>query len=216
MDPLEDIYPPFALRIRCGELELRHVRESDLPAIVELVRGGIYDPAVLPFLTRWAEAGDELARNTLQFYWSAFAASGPDAWHMVLAVRHRGTLVGVQDVTALHFATLRSLDTGSWLGREHQGRGIGTLMRQAVCAFGFDVLAAEQMTSAYMAGNRASEGVSRKLGYRPNGVNRLAHPDDGSVRIEERVLLLPSDFVRPAEPVEVDAPRALLHFLGAG
>lgn len=38
---LEDIFPPFALRIACGPVELRVLRDDDLPELVELVRSGI-------------------------------------------------------------------------------------------------------------------------------------------------------------------------------
>lgn len=215
MDPLEEIYPPFGLRISCGELELRHVREADVPAIARLVRSGIYHPAALPFLTRWAEApGDQLARNTLQFYWNAFAESGPQAWHLALAARHQGRLVGVQDMSARDFAVVRSIETGSWLARQHQGRGIGRLMRQAVCALGFDVLGAVEMSSGFFEGNQRSAGVSRAVGYRPNGTRRMLHPDGDSARLEHRVVLRPEDFVRPPHPVQVSGEGPLLRFLG--
>ncbi|GAA1391554.1 GNAT family protein [Luteococcus peritonei] len=215
METLEQIYPPFGLHLGCGPLELRHVREADVPAIVELIRSGIYEPAELPFLNRWAELeGERLARNTLQFYYDCFASSRAEAWHLVLAVRHEGRLVGVQDMSAKDFAVVRSIETGSWLAREHQGRGIGRLMRQAVCAFGFDVLGAVEMTSGYFEGNRRSQGVSRAVGYRPNGSRRSLHPDGDVARVEHRVVLHPEDLVRPPHPVEVSGEGALLRFLG--
>ena len=67
----------------------------------------------------------------------------------------------------------RTGETGSWLGREFQGRGIGTAMRQVICAFAFDHLDAEEVTSGAFLDNPASLAVSRKVGYRPNGVRRL-------------------------------------------
>jgi len=42
---LEEVFPPFALRISCASLELRVLRDEDLPELVELVRGGIQTPA---------------------------------------------------------------------------------------------------------------------------------------------------------------------------
>ena len=39
---LEEVFPPFALRISCAPLELRVLRDDDLPELVELVRCGIH------------------------------------------------------------------------------------------------------------------------------------------------------------------------------
>ena len=48
---LEEVFPPFALRIACGPLELRVLRDDDLPELVELVRSGIQAPGMpMPFL----------------------------------------------------------------------------------------------------------------------------------------------------------------------
>jgi hypothetical protein len=63
----------------------------------------------------------------------------------------------------------RTAETGSWLSRRFQGKGIGTAMRQVICAFAFDCLDAEQITSAAYTDNPASLAVSRKCGYTENG-----------------------------------------------
>ena len=52
----EQIWPPFALRIAAGDLQLAVVREGDLPELVELVLDGIHDPAEMPFLFPWTDA----------------------------------------------------------------------------------------------------------------------------------------------------------------
>jgi len=45
---LEEIYPPFGLRISCGALVLR---DEDFPELVELVQDGIPGPGLpMPFL----------------------------------------------------------------------------------------------------------------------------------------------------------------------
>lgn len=215
MRTIEEIYPPYRLRITCGPLELRHVREADVPDVVELAQAGIYDPSALPFLNRWAEApADRLPLQTAQFYWGTMASFSPAAWDLRLVVRHEGVLVGMQDLSTNGFVHTGSIETGSWLGRDFQGRGIGTLMRQAVCAFGFDHLHALQMTSGYMEGNEASEAVSRKVGYTFNGRFRSVHPDGDSARVEERVLLTPENFVRPPYPVEVAGGEQFRAFIG--
>lgn len=65
---------------------------------------------------------------------------------------------------------LREVHTGSWLGRRYQGQGIGTQMRAAVLHLALDGLGAQRAVSAAFEDNPASLGVSRKLGYRDDGI----------------------------------------------
>jgi RimJ/RimL family protein N-acetyltransferase len=81
-----------------------------------------------------------------------------------------GVVVGSQGVGARDFAVLREVHTGSWLGRPYQGQGIGTQMRAAVLALAFEGLGAQWAVSAAFEDNPASLGVSRKLGYRDDGI----------------------------------------------
>src|SRR5260221_13370270 len=60
--------------------------------------------------------------------------------------------------------------TGAWLGRRYQGRGIGTQMRAAVLHLAFGGLGAQQAVSAAFEDNPASLRVSRKLGFRDDGI----------------------------------------------
>ena len=54
---MEDVFPPFRLRIRCGAIEQRVLRDDDIPELVDLVRGGVQAPGTpMPFLTDWHEA----------------------------------------------------------------------------------------------------------------------------------------------------------------
>ena len=90
-----------------------------------------------------------------------------------------GRLVGSQGFSTRDFLITRIGETGSWLGREFHGIGIGTAMRKVICAFIFDYLGAKFITSSAYADNPASLGVSRKCGYRQNGVsirNRMGKP----------------------------------------
>ena len=78
---------------------------------------------------------------------------------------------------------------------EHQGRGIGTAMRQVMCAFVFDHLDAVEITSGAFTDNPASLAVSRKVGYVENGsVRRERRPGEAATTVE--LLLTPEAFVR--------------------
>ena len=78
-------------------------------------------------------------------------------------------VVGVQDINAEHFATLRSVHTGSWLGLAHQGQGLGKEMRQAILHLAFAGLGALEAHSGAFFDNEASLATSRSVGYGANG-----------------------------------------------
>ena len=67
------------------------------------------------------------------------------------------------------FRTLRTFETGSWLGKEFQGRGIGKEMRAATLHLGFAGFGAEEATTTAFADNARSLGVTRSLGYEADG-----------------------------------------------
>jgi RimJ/RimL family protein N-acetyltransferase len=205
---LLDAWPLFGLRLRTPRLELRPVRDEDLPGLVDAALAGIHDPAVMPFAVPWTDAEpDVLRRELARFVWRQRASIRPDTWTLQLAVLHEGRPVGMQDVSTADFAELRTVLTGSWLTRRAQGRGIGTEMRAAVLLFAFDVLGAEVAESSAASWNAASLGVSRRLGYVDNGVERRA-PRPGRVIEEQRLRLPRESFVRPAWSLRVEGVEA--------
>jgi RimJ/RimL family protein N-acetyltransferase len=122
-------------------------------------------------------------------------------------------LLGVQGFNTTKYLVTRSGETGSWLGREHQGRGVGTSMRQAMCAFVFDHLDAEQITSGAFTDNPASLAVSRKVGYRENGVvRRERRPGEAATTVE--LLLRPEELVRGEHPMHVSGLEAVRRTIG--
>jgi RimJ/RimL family protein N-acetyltransferase len=220
---LEEVFPPFALGISCGLLELKVLRDDDLPELVELVHGGIQVPGLpMPFLHAWHEepfapgSPDGFPTTSLRWWWTQRATYAPDEWRLALVVRRDGDLVGMQDLHAKDFAHTRRVMTGSWLGKAHHGMGAGTLMRQLVVGFAFDELGTEQCESGYIVGNHASAAVSRKVGYLENGRRRIVqHTRHGKVGVDEqRVIVTPATFIRPYDPVLVEGAEVLRRFLG--
>ncbi|MBK7820250.1 MAG: GNAT family N-acetyltransferase [Tessaracoccus sp.] len=220
---LEEIFPPFALRIACGSVVLSVLRDDDIPELVELVRGGIQVPDLpMPFLQDWHEqpfapgSPDGFPATSLAWWWTQRASFAPDDWRLALVVRRDGVLVGMQDLHARDFAQTSHIETGSWLGRAHQGRGTGTLMRQLVVGLAFDELGAATCGSGYIVGNHASAAVSRKVGYVDNGRERIVqHTQRGKVGVEEqRVVVTPATYVRPDAEVTVEGADRLRRFLG--
>ena len=61
MTALEELWPLFGLRVRCGPLEMRPVQDADLPEVLAVIQGGIHEPERMPFYFPWTDAtGDEL------------------------------------------------------------------------------------------------------------------------------------------------------------
>ncbi len=163
----------------------------------------------MPFYVPWTDAlRADLARNTAAYHWRSRAEFSPSQWGLHLAVIHDGQLVGVQGFETSDYLVTRTGETGSWLGREFQGRGIGTAMRQVICAFAFDHLDAEEVTSGAFLDNPASLAVSRKVGYRPNGVRRLKRRA-GELALNQSLVLTRGDFVRGDAPGGRGGPGAV-------
>jgi RimJ/RimL family protein N-acetyltransferase len=170
-------WPLDALRLRleARSLELRLPDADDLAALAALAEAGVHDPEVQPFAVPWTdEEPAARARSVLQYHWRCLGQWRPEDWSLNLVAVRDGTVVGTQSADARDFAILREIGTGSWLGRQHQGQGIGTAMRAAVLDLAFGALGAEYAVSDAFTDNLASLGVSRKLGYADDGMGRRA------------------------------------------
>ncbi len=163
-------WPLFDLRVRTPRVELRYPDDEIATALAELAAQGVHDPASMPFSMPWTDVpSPQLERNCLQFFWRGRAEWAVESWSLPLAVFVDGEVVGVQDMIAKNFLIRRSFETGSWLGRAHQGRGIGKEMRAAMLHLAFVGLGAEWAHTSAWHDNAASLGVTRALGYEPNG-----------------------------------------------
>jgi RimJ/RimL family protein N-acetyltransferase len=201
--PEAAILPLLDLRIAVGPFELRGVTDDLLTPLADRIIKGIHDPDNVPFSTPWSIApAEEIPSNTAKFHWKQRASFTPAEWAMDLVVLMDGQLIGYQGFSTRDFLVTRVGETGSWLGRELQGRGIGTAIRKIMCQFIFDHLDAEYITSAALASNSASLAVSRKVGYTENGVEIIKHM--GKSATLQRVILKPENLVRYEHRLTVD------------
>lgn len=211
---IADIFAPLGVRIVAGPLELRGLTDDDLVELAALVERGVHPPERMPFLFPWTDApAADLARNAAQYHWRRRAEFSPARWQLDLGVWRDGVMLGVQGVSAEHFLTTRTGETGSWLGQAHQGQGVGTAMRQAICAFLFDCLDFTELTSGAFTDNPASLGVSRKVGYVENGRTRLERRP-GELAINAGLLLTPETFVRGEHELVVEGLERLRRLIG--
>jgi RimJ/RimL family protein N-acetyltransferase len=171
-------WPLFDLEVRTPRLTLRPVTDDMAVELAALAAQGIHDPARMPFGIPWTRAeSPELERRALQFHWRCRADMSAERWSINFAVVVDGDVVGSTGLMADDFPRLRQFETGSWLGRAYQGRGIGTEMRLATLAVGFDGFEAEWATTGAWHDNAASLGVTSRLGYSPTGHRRMVRND---------------------------------------
>lgn len=173
-DPLNGIpvvhWPLFDLRLGCDGVVLRLVRERDLPRLAILQPPDYeHDPSAEVFPGE--NPADHRRRLVYQSYWRSLGTWSPSSWCLDFAVEHEGALVGVQSLEANDFLDLRTVDSGSWLVGSARGFGIGIAMRTAVLALAFNHLGALAAVTSARMDNAASLGVSRRIGYRDNGVS---------------------------------------------
>lgn len=152
------------------------VVEGDLDEIAELMPP---DLEMNPHTPRPFGLPEPLARGVAlrQEHWKALGAWTPDSWDLGFLVRYDGQPIGMQGLEGEDFRILRTVETASWLAEEFRGRGLGKLARVAVLALAFDGLGAEVALTEAWSDNEASLGVSRSLGYLPNGSVRHRRAD---------------------------------------
>jgi len=171
---LIDHWPLLGLRLNTPRLELRLPSGEELAELADLAAQGVHEPDRMPFSVPWTDLPPaERARSVVQHHWLRLGNWTPDNWALNLPVFEAGQIVGLQTVAGRNFAATREVSTGSWLGLRHQGRGIGTEMRAAVLHLAFAGLKADEATSGAFADNPSSFRVSSKLGYEPDGIQRL-------------------------------------------
>lgn len=207
-------WPLADLCLRTPQLELRLPNETDLQALASLAVAGVHDDAVQPFAVGWTDVSPaERGRSVLQYHWAQRGAWRASKWSLDLAVLRDGVVVGTQGVSGTDFAHLREVSTGSWLGRRYHRLGIGTQMRAAVLHLAFAGLGARYALSGAFADNAASLGVSRKLGYQHDGIERIVRRGEPATSIRLR---LDKDTWAASQsiPVQVDGLEPCLAFFG--
>lgn len=193
--------PPtlYGLVLRTERLELRLPDEGAIVALSELAAGGVHEPGQRPFLTPWTEGtGADRARHILEEHRSQLDGFSPSRWRLGLGVFAGSEPVGMVTLRAVDFGVRRKVTTSSWLGLAHHRKGFGTEARAALLTLAFDHLDAVTAVTEVFQDNAGSQGVSRKLGYRHDGVSRDVR--DGQVVVSDRLRLDRADWHRVDHP----------------
>jgi RimJ/RimL family protein N-acetyltransferase len=181
-------WPLFGLRLATPDLLLRPMAEADLAAIADVLPDDVeQDPASVTYDVGDARTGRGIVSH--QSYWKSYGTWRPQAWRLNFVVRAAGgEILGVQELEGNDFLTLRTVDSSSFLIPGARRRGYGKQMRSAVLALAFGPLQARAAITSAWHDNHASLGVSRALGYQPNGESLHAHGDRVDVMTHMRLL----------------------------
>lgn len=166
------LHPAFEVSVSTPRLELLAATDELLAELAPLVRAGQAMAKPSPFddpMSLYEPDPDVRAQRWLQSIWRGRGSLGPDSWRLYFVVMVDGAPVGMQDLIGDHFPTYGGVVTFSWLAASVRGRGLGREMREAVLHLAFDGLGAVEAESDAFVDNLGSNGVSRALGYEPNG-----------------------------------------------
>lgn len=172
-------WPLLDLEVRTPRLTLRYLDDELARDLTALAVEGIHEPGFMPFAMPWSTLeSPKLEQQAMQFYWRCRADMSAASWNINFATIVDGTVVGTTGIMANDFGRLRQFETGSWLGREHQGLGLGKEMRLASLALGFEGFGADWATTGAWHDNGPSLGVTRSLGYTEQGHRRMIRNDE--------------------------------------
>lgn len=212
---IETIWPLFALRLRTERLVLRLPTDDDLLRLLAVAKDGIHPAGEMPFGVAWSTIpSPEFERSFMQHHWEKRATWTAADWVLNLLVELDGAPIGTQTISATRFEVMRTVGTGSWLGRAFQGQGFGKEMRAAVLGLAFDGLGARVAESDAFVDNLASNGVSRSLGYAENGRGLLA--PEGIARETQRFRMTVEEWrSRPRPSLTIEGLDGCREMFGA-
>ena len=209
-----DHWPLLDLAVRTPRLTLRYLDDQMALELLAVAARGVHDPAVMPFTIPWTDLpSPQMEQEAMRFYARTRADLRPDSWNLQFAVIADGDVVGMCDLGAKDFSTLRQFTTGSWLGREYQGQGFGKEMRTAALTLGFDGLDAEFAQTAAWHDNAASLGVTRSLGYSEEGRRRMLRRRQPDEMVDFRMLRQHWETIR-RDDIEIHGMPSARAFLG--
>ncbi len=211
---LAQYFPIFGVRITTPRLVLQFPLDEDLLDLLPVIEEGIHDPDRMPFKYPWTDTPNpQRDRDSLNHWWGNRAHWSPQNWAWSAAVFVDDHPIGVQSMLAQNFAIRRQVSTGSWIGRQYQGKGIGREMRAAMLHLAFAGLGATTAHSGYLEYNTSSRRVSEALGYEPNG--HTTQSIRGEPVTEQRVILRRSAWeAQRRDDIEIEGLEPALSMFG--
>ena len=173
-----------------GAVTLRPWRTGDVDALVEAGA----DPLVRRFRHSLPDGADE-ARAWLERA-EAARSSGDRIELAIAAAESPGPALGSVSVWGFHRRN-RTAYVSYWLLESGRGRGRATAAVTLAARWAFEALGLERLTARVETGNRASQGVVERCGFRHEGTLRADAVDLAGRRVDVRLYGLLRDELRP-------------------
>jgi ribosomal-protein-alanine N-acetyltransferase len=155
------------MRLAGPTLTLRYAVDADAAALFALAS----DPEV----TRWFSWGPYESIDEPRSYIARLAIERERGERLDLLIDHREHgPVGVTGLSELSRRDRRAM-VGTWLGREHWGRGINAESKGLILHLAFAVCGLERVGAYSNPANERSTRALEKLGFRHEGVLRAWH-----------------------------------------
>jgi RimJ/RimL family protein N-acetyltransferase len=206
--------PLLDLTLATPRVVLRYPDDDELAVLAEIAAAGIHLPGERPYLTPWTEGTpQQTADHVVRQHHSRREEWAPDAWALELGVFVGRQAVGMVALRGRAFRTARQVQTESWLGLNFQRQGLGTEARAALLHLAFAELGASTALTEVFLDNAGSQGVSRRLGYRHDGVSRDLR--DGEMVLSDRLRLERHEWLaRERLQVDVEGVQQCLPLFG--
>lgn len=169
------------MRLKTQRLILRPQKESDWPDIVE----GVGDLQI----ARWTMAVPHPYTRKDALTWirrdiQLRKKRKKTDYCFVLELKSEKKVIGVTgifNIKEFHGTAV----TGSWINRKYWRQGFILEAKIAVLDFAFDTLKLRRLQGEAFAGNKASNGMTRKLGYTFEGRRRKAEKSLATGKIHD-------------------------------
>lgn len=193
-------HPLRRLRIHTPDLILRLPTDAEIWDLAARSVGRIITAGKEHYLGPWASVGSpRYELDFWRYHVDALSQITADRWTLNFcaysALDDDGLAIGQTSLSGEDFLIAKTVSTGSWLLPEYRGSGLGKQLRAGVLALAFDEFGAERARTTHAADNDAGIGVSRSLGYRPDGSDEVVLA--GALRRVDRWVLPRSEWRRP-------------------
>lgn len=155
--------------LRDGDLRLRPPREDDVEAVCRICQD--------PDIQRWTRVPSPYRPEHAAHFvaLSADALTRGEGAHCVAVDADDDRVLGAVGLS-VDGAEL-SGELGYWVAATERGRGVATRGGRLLCRLGFEELGLGYIGLMAAAGNAASNGVARRLGFTHEGTRRRAMID---------------------------------------
>ncbi|MBO0993896.1 GNAT family N-acetyltransferase [Bacillus sp. SD088] len=150
------------------ELYLRMVEEEDAEELFRLTdQSREYLREWLPWIDRIKSKEDSIA--FIQSSQQGFA----EFTSMTLGILYRGKLIGVSGFNEMDPEN-KAASIGYWLCKDFQGKGIMNRVVRSLMDYAFHILEFNRIEIRVAAGNKRSQAIPEKLGFKKEGILREA------------------------------------------